>query len=562
MLSQEDLKNFILENLFCKGSEPRRLNARYFKKEFFVRNFGEELYNSILESFEDYVSFRDKVLAILWGGYLRCGQCGKIIQYPAGRISTVERKFYCSLSCSNGSEDRNSKISKTWRSGAPNSKRTETFNRVYGEDYKIGFSNGNIQKRIRDSVKNKYGVINISQLEETKNKKRNSMISRYGVEHYAESPAIMRRIFEKRVSKLGLFIPHGFDSWEDLPKHIHRWSDKYKSYIELILNGFDGLTDLGDSRLRFIPNTERYRIGLKLGLIKSEDIPSRVTKYHKMLCDFLDSHNIEYVVNSRKVISPLEVDIFLPKYNLAIEYNGYYWHSDGMKYKNYHFDKTTMAGEIGVKLFHIFEYEDFSKSIDRLSNMLGLNTRRIFARNLHIRELSKNEEKEFFDETHDQGFVQSKICFGLFSDSELVSAMSFGVSGRFGGVRKESSYELLRFSTKQRTSVVGGASKLLKHFIREYSPKKIVTYRNRKYGLSDFYPKLGFSFVKVTPPNYVWLTRSANVVLTRYQTQRHKLGKLFGEEFEEILSESDIMYDKGFLRVWDSGNEYYEMNIS
>lgn len=72
----------------------------------------------------------------------------------------------------------------------------------------------------------------------------------------------------------------------------------------------------------------------------------------------------EVVVNSRVVIAPHELDIFLPEINVAFEFNGTYWHSDaviqdrlGISAAEYHQMKTDKCALLGIELFHIAEYD-------------------------------------------------------------------------------------------------------------------------------------------------------------------------------------------------------------
>ena len=66
--------------------------------------------------------------------------------------------------------------------------------------------------------------------------------------------------------------------------------------------------------------------------------------------------------NCRNIIAPLEIDIFIPSKNIAIEYDGLYWHSSN-KFsgrtieKKYHLNKTEQCLKKGIKLIHIFENE-------------------------------------------------------------------------------------------------------------------------------------------------------------------------------------------------------------
>jgi len=59
--------------------------------------------------------------------------------------------------------------------------------------------------------------------------------------------------------------------------------------------------------------------------------------------------------NNRSVLNCLELDIYLPEYNVAIEFNGLYWHSELYKEKDYHLNKTLECKKKGVDLLHIFE---------------------------------------------------------------------------------------------------------------------------------------------------------------------------------------------------------------
>ena len=63
-----------------------------------------------------------------------------------------------------------------------------------------------------------------------------------------------------------------------------------------------------------------------------------------------------------------EIDIFLPDNNLAIEFNGLYWHSTVYKNSDYHLNKTELCEKQGIQLMHIWEddwlyKQDIIKSI-------------------------------------------------------------------------------------------------------------------------------------------------------------------------------------------------------
>ena len=75
----------------------------------------------------------------------------------------------------------------------------------------------------------------------------------------------------------------------------------------------------------------------------------------------ISSWGIDVKDSTRKVISPYELDIWLPEYKIGIEYNGNYWHSeahlDSEVAREIHLAKTLMCRERGIHLIHVFEYD-------------------------------------------------------------------------------------------------------------------------------------------------------------------------------------------------------------
>jgi very-short-patch-repair endonuclease len=89
--------------------------------------------------------------------------------------------------------------------------------------------------------------------------------------------------------------------------------------------------------------------------------------------------------NTRSVIPPYEVDIYLPDLNLAIEYCGLYWHSEKAgKDKQYHQKKFLMCREKGIRLVTIFEDELLNKRdelLDYLKSLINPSKDLIFSKN-------------------------------------------------------------------------------------------------------------------------------------------------------------------------------------
>jgi possible homing endonuclease len=256
--------------------------------------------------------------------------------------------------------------------------------------------------------------------------------------------------------------------------------------------------------------------------------------------------------NSRDIIKPKEVDIYIPEKKIALEVNGDYWHSDYEKDTHYHQNKTIECAKHGIRLIHIFEYEWINNN-DKIKSFLhsniSSNTKSIFARTTEIREIESNRAKEFLDIYHLQNSINSPINLGLYNDNSLIAVASFGKS-RFN---RKYEYEIYRLAFKNSIRVIGGTQKLIKYFIRKYNPKSIFTYSDTTKFTGKSYIKSGFTVCEdaVTTPNYVWVNSEHNV-LKRYETQPSKLNEL-GFDMEKN-TEDTIMKGLGYMKIYDSGS--------
>lgn len=84
--------------------------------------------------------------------------------------------------------------------------------------------------------------------------------------------------------------------------------------------------------------------------------PIEISSGHESLFEFIKSLTNETIlINDRKVISPKELDIFIPSLKVAFEADGNYFHS--LKDKFYHQQKSIDCFTKGIRLFHIIEHE-------------------------------------------------------------------------------------------------------------------------------------------------------------------------------------------------------------
>jgi len=259
----------------------------------------------------------------------------------------------------------------------------------------------------------------------------------------------------------------------------------------------------------------------------------------------------------------LEADIAVPSRNIAFEFNGLFWHSEQMgKGPMYHLKKTETFAQMGIRLIHIFEdewrlYEDKVKS--KIKHLLGLNGDRVYARETEARQITPEQARAFFSANHIQGGgITGFFNAGLFTkDNVLIAAMNFG-NDRYSKAKR--TVELLRYASSRH--VVGGASKLLKFFIknRPENIDSIISYSDRRWSEGNLYKQLGFAFVGNSYPSYFYVKPSECVRINRQRYQKHMLPKLL-ETFDPKKTEVQNCVANGMVRIFDCGTNKWQLNI-
>ena len=269
----------------------------------------------------------------------------------------------------------------------------------------------------------------------------------------------------------------------------------------------------------------------------------------------------EVLINDRKILSPKEIDIFIPEKNVGIELHGLYWHSEIYVNNDYHQSKFLISENKNINLIQIFDDEwinkkEIVKSI--VSSKLNIYNTIIFGRKCLIKEILSKDCNKFLDENHIQGKVNSKIKLGLFYNNELVSVMTFGSYRKsLGTTKKDNEWEMLRFCNKLNTKILGGASKLFNFFIKNYNPIKIISYSDNRFFNGEIYKTLGFNFSHISKPNYFY-TKDFKLRESRFKYRKDVLVDN-GEDSD--LTEQKIMAKNGYYRVYDAGNKKWNFTL-
>lgn len=268
------------------------------------------------------------------------------------------------------------------------------------------------------------------------------------------------------------------------------------------------------------------------------------------ICAFLKENNVNFIQRCRDVISPYEIDIYLPDYKIGIEYNGLYWHSSLFKDKDYHLAKTEYAAKNGVYLLQIFEDEMINKKnivLAKIKHILGLDTTKIMARKCTVKEITYDESKTFMEQNHIQGPAHGTIYLGGFYNDKLISVMIF--------VMTKDTCELVRFAVLNGVIVTGIGNKFFKYFVKKYSPSKVISFADRRWTTllkPTLYDKLGFKIEKILPPDYRYYIINGKMVrIHKFNFRKNALHKRYNLPL--TMTESEMAEQINAVRIYDCG---------
>ncbi len=443
------------------------------------------------------------------------------------------------------SVDIKNKSSDTWNKN-PNKdwiskkKSDKILNKSKGEKESIEIRRSN-------TIINKWGSIEDFYIH-VSNLTRERSLENYQIDHHLSHPDIIKK-------RVNTFMQSKIDKIKDsLPPHISFISKSSNigqtdSYIRLLCSS---------CKKDFVITRQYFQLRLRIGddvCLNCNPTLSGTSHMENDLFNFISSIYNGSILRGYKGITS-ELDIYLPELKIAFEFNGLFWHSSYFKDRKYHLNKTLDCEKNGVSLIHIWEDDwiyknEIVKSI--ITNKLG-KSKKIGARKCSISEVGNKECREFLESNHIQGFLGSKIKIGLYYGGELVSLMTFGgLRKPLGQSSKNNEYELLRFCNKINYTIVGGASKLFKYFIKNYSPNKVISYSDSSRGKGDLYKNLEFSFVSNSTPNYYYIING--IRKHRFNFRKDILIKS-GED--PNLSEPKIMENRGIHRIFDCGSKKWE----
>lgn len=265
--------------------------------------------------------------------------------------------------------------------------------------------------------------------------------------------------------------------------------------------------------------------------------------------ELLKNNNIDY--EREFPIGSYSYDFKIGKY--LIEINPYATHNSTWgirnnppKSSNYHKQKSKLAEEKGYFCVHKFDWDEAHKIVKLLQTK-----KQIGARECQIKEVSKEEAKDFINYYHLQNYTLDSIRIGLYYKNNLVSIMTFG-QPRYN---KNYEYELIRYCSA--LNIIGGSEKLFMYFVRLYKPKSIISYCDEAKFRGNTYLKLGFEKIRTSRPAKHWYHPKTQQHITDNLLRQRGFDQLFKTNHGKGTSNEALILEAGFVEIYDCGQATY-----
>lgn len=299
-----------------------------------------------------------------------CPVCGKETAFQGIRLGYLK---FCSSKCSNNSPETIAK-------------REQTNIEHYG--VKNPYQAQEVKEKIIKHNLEKYGYEYNLQRPETIQQSRKTKLIKYGSETYNNTEKAKKTClnqfgvdsfsktdqFKEMLTDIDVF---GSISGSGLESHFAYVEEQKKlGYITIQ----EALDKYGQSwyKNRIVPILYKHHTGFI-----SLDDEKIIEQYYldnnghssqaenKLLSIIKQYYSEKVIHGDNKTLAPLELDFYIPELQIAIEYNGSYWHSIEFKPVDYHFNKSIICLEKGIRLIHFYEFESWDYISDFLYKLFN-----------------------------------------------------------------------------------------------------------------------------------------------------------------------------------------------
>lgn len=417
-------------------------------------------------------------------------------------IKRFENNHYTSGCCGNHKR----KITNLEKFGAEHNWAKNTSSRIkcsetmlerYGSTTTLGSEI--LSAKVKKTIQENYGVDNLFQSEIIKEKIKTTNLEKFGVENPQQHKSIREQSIKSYLNNIDeinntrketLLKIYGVENINQIGKN--KWFEFSKQSIEFIKKSFEEKSILELMQELEVSAFPLRQLHSKIfGKTKQLRLESSLVNYLKKILP-----NVEILTNTRKIISPLELDIYIPSKNLAIEFNGVYWHREKRgKDKDYHLTKTNRCLEKGIQLIHVTDVEWlFNQHAIKSLLSTTLNFSCIpESRDLVVLEISKSQAESWINKNSIIPLKNETIFYGLFDASEQVGILT---------LFENSHYHLSHWILLPDYNTLNNYSLLFNTFIDDYKPGFIFSLVDKKYFNGLIYKLSNFNQIKDIEPSF------------------------------------------------------------
>ena len=203
--------------------------------------------------------------------------------------------------------------------------------------------------------------------------------------------------------------------------------------------------------------------------------------------------------------------------------------------------------------------------LSNIRKLLGFTDdfKRIDKNECEIREIDKEEAREFLNDNDLEGFLDTKIHIGAYHDGELIAIVSCDK-------RRSNRWIFKRTCLKIETLCDGLFKDMFDWFIEKYNPIRILSKSDRRWNPTvedSYYHEMGMAFVLREMADYKYVANNGGKIrINKSEFTPEIMNKRFGLPIE--LVEDEMTKKLGYHKVYDGGafmfgwdnDEYYKQH--
>ena len=500
-------------------------------------------------------------------------------------------------------------------------KTTECIIRKRLAKYSIKKDKAKCLEKVKESNLKKYGVENVSQLKEVKEKKTQKAFEKYGVSNISKAEEIKQKktkssfkkygvanvlqaeVVKKKIEKtnLKLYKVKNPSSCKEIQKkrektNLKRYGSKTPLQNPKVKNkikrtnyeryGFE-IASKNPKVIEKIKKTNRKKYGadcflasdigkkkIKLTCEKKYNVSyfcmtkkcreannGSISKINKNFSKKLKDNNINNELEFS--IGNYSYDIKIPDRNILIEINPTYTHNitNSAFFRN-HKKKKIEIDYHKNKTLNAIQHGYKCIHIwdwDNIDKIINLLSlkQRIYARDCEIKEITIEMLSDFENKYHLQGYCNNQNI-----KIGLFYLGNLVQIMTFGKPRynRNYEYELIRLCSHANYRIVGGATKLFKYFLNKYKPKNIISYCDNSKFDGEIYIKLGFVLEDYGKPSKHWYNPKLKRHITDNLLRQRGFDQLFNTNYGKGTNNKQLMIENGFVEIYDAGQSTYIYN--